>query len=799
MVVIYAEKPDMGEKIAAALGGSSFHKAEKKNGYYMIRYKGTEYAVTWGYGHLCALAEAVQYNPEYKNWSKLPIPFIPKDYKVVLNEKSKMPVKEAYRIVKQLFDRADYVINATDFAREGELIFYYLYHYMGCRKPVMRAKLVSTTKDGIEDSFDHLLDSSDFAGILASAQCRSITDWVVGCNLTVAMTLQYGGRNIYSIGRVQTPTLAMVVERDEQIKNFKPEDYFTVEGVFTTATDKTYEGVHEQKRFDKKEDADAIVSRCRGHKGIVADIETTEEKELVPHLYSLDSLQMDANEKYGLNLKHTLDLVQKLYEKGLVTYPRTDCQYLPDDMVGKIQQVHSMLRSNGFGHLFGPEASDSNMLKNKKRFFDTSKVGSHFAIIPTGQVPSGLSSDEKKVYGLIADSVIRMLYEAAVIEKTKVTTTVNGESFITNGKSLKYDGWMFVNGSTKEEFIPALKIGDQVDPDISSFARKTKPPKHYTDKSLLAAMLSAGRNLEDKDLKKFMAEQKIDGVGTVATRASIIETLVARGMVVRDKKNILATERGINLIHAIPVEAVKSAALTAQCEKKLNMIMNHEMDTGSFLNGIYKDVADWCGEIKKVSVAPEASSEKPGLDLMCPVCGSPLNKFNWGYGCSEHKNGCKFAVGAICGKLLTEGQLRTLLSKEKIGPLAGFKRKDGGSFEASLKLEPVIENGETVNYKVVFDVPKSQQNENRDLYATCPKCHKRIVRGKWGWECEAKCGISVPYTLCEKKIEPEVAESLFTHGCVAMVEGFISKKGRPFNAGLTLKGNKVEFVFPEKI
>ena len=248
MVVIYAEKPDMAEKIASSLGGPSFHKQDKKNGYYEISYKGKQYQVTWGYGHLCTLADASEYNPDYKNWRNMPVPFIPDNYKIVLNLRSKNPVKQTYSIVNKLFKEADAIINATDFDREGELIFYYLYSYSKCRKPVMRAKLSSTTKDGITYAFDNLLNNSELAGLVSSARCRSIADWAVGCNLTVAMTLTNAGKNVVSVGRVQTPTLAMVVKRDLDIKNFKPADYYVVEGTFTTDAGESIKAANSRKK-----------------------------------------------------------------------------------------------------------------------------------------------------------------------------------------------------------------------------------------------------------------------------------------------------------------------------------------------------------------------------------------------------------------------------------------------------------------------------------------------------------------------------------------------------------------------
>lgn len=809
MIVIYAEKPDMAEKIAAVLGGNTFKKNERKQGYFNIRFQNREYAVTFGYGHLCGLSDASGYNTAYRNWNKMPIPFIPQSYKIIAKPNTISTVK----LVHTLFSQAEYIINATDFDREGELIFYYLYAYLGCRKPIMRAKLASTTHNGIMEAFTNLLPPQKFAGLLTSARCRSIADWVVGCNLTAAMTLKCGGPGtVYSIGRVQTPTLSMVVARDEAIANFKPEDYFVLNAEFVTQNGEVYKGVHKSKRFHDRAEAETVLGRILQNKlpadnlpigalkGNVSAVEKKESLKEPPLLYNLDTLQMDASGRYGISIKRTLDIAQRLYEKGLLTYPRTDSQFLPEDMIATVQNIQQMLCNNGWGNFFTREADPSNMLSNKKRYFDDSKIGSHYAIIPTEQPATGLTAEEQKIYNLVADSLVRILYPAAILARTKIETEVNGEFFYTTGTSVVDPGWMLVHGSVKEDLLPSLKEKESVDVTKCGIENKqTQPPKHYTDKTLLTAMVSAGKDLEDEELKKFMAENKIDGIGTVATRASILETLLGRGLVVRDKANILSTQRGRSLIHALPIEVLKSAELTAKYEKRLNLIVDGKDSANTFLSDIYKDVYSWCGQIAAIKQdTARQMSVAPNTNLMCPVCGSSLHRFKWGYGCSEYQNGCKFAVGQIAGKLLTEGQLKTLLCKEELGPLSGFKRKDGSSFSATLILKPVEENGKIVNYNIQFKTPESLQDEVSDLTVKCPHCGGKIIRTKFAWECENKCGISLPYILCGRKMEPELAEALFAMKSTNIIPGFISKKNKPFSAGLIVKGNKVEMFFQDR-
>lgn len=796
MVVIYAEKHDMAEKIARALGGQSFNRQDAKGGHYRIRYKGTDHAVTWGAGHLCGLADASSYNPDYKNWRAMPLPFIPKEYKLALNLKSRNPVTKLYANVKELFGKADWIVNATDFDREGELIFYYVYTYMGCRKPVMRAKLASTTKDGILSSFDNLMKSSEFAGMLSSARCRGIADWVVGCNLTAAMTLSKGGLGIYPVGRVQTPTLAMVVARDEEIAGFKPEDYYEASACFTTDKGEQYEGLHSGGRFGTPAEAGAIAAKCDGKKGRVKDIALSEKERQVPDLYDLNMLQMDANSRYGFSADRTLDITQKLYEGGYVTYPRTDCRYLPEDMVPQITKIQGLLKAGRFKDLFGPDADGKNMLAHKRQFFDDKKLGAHYAIIPTDQIPGSLDPDAEKVYGMVVESVVRMLYPAARVATTKVVTDVGGELFETSGTSVTYKGWLHVGGSVKEELLPDLTKGQEVSCACSAQAKKTKPPKHFTDRTLLAAMMSAGKAIEDDELRKFMAGSKIEGIGTVATRAPIIKGLLDRGLLTRDKKSIVATQAGKGLIHAVPVEDVKSAVMTARYEKELSLIASGQEDPGQFLNRIYSDVTRWCAQIGKLPKEAPAAAQNT-TSLMCPVCGSSLNRYKWGYGCSRHSDGCKFSIGAIAGKMLTEKQVEELLSKERLGPLPGFRKKDGGRFEASLKLEAVEEGGEIVNYKVSFDFPRSPGADAQELEAACPGCGSPIVKGRFGWACSKGCGISVPYVLCQHKVTEEEAKELFAGRPTPRIEGMVNKKGKAFSACLSLNAaeKKLEFKF----
>ena len=795
MIVIYAEKPDMGKKIASAIGGGSFHADEKKNGYYMIRTDGEDYAVTWGMGHLCRLADVEEYDPEFKTWAKRPMPFIPDDYKIVLNVPSRMPVEHQYGVVKKLFEKASSIINATDFDREGELIFHYLYAFSGCTKPVRRMKLTSTTENGIRDAFRHLLDSSDFEGLLSSAKSRSIADWVIGTNLTVAMTLHSGSGKVLSIGRVQTPTLRMVVDRDNAIDNFKPEDYFTVDAVFTKDDGRTYKGSYKIKRFDKKEDAEKIASSCHGFGGVVSKIEKTRRTREVPRLYSMSMLQIDANKKYGMSMQRTLSATQNLYEAGLVTYPRTDCQFLPEDMYPKLRLIQERLLTEEWS-VYASGADEANMAGHRKRYFDDTRLGSHFAIIPTEKSAGGLTGDEKNVYDLVAKSVIRILFPDAVLEGTKVITDVNGNSFVSSGTAVGEKGWLAVGEKISEADMPPLTEGEGVGAKVTVNARKTEPPKRYTEATLLSAMLTAGKTLEDEELKKFMIESKIQGIGTEATRAAILETLLKREYVVRDGKNIISTALGKALISAIPVDDVKSVALTAKYEKQLADMVNGKADPNAFLTETYGNVTDWCTKISSATQNTLSEfDDRAQAGLFCPACGKPLRKYDWGYGCSGHQDGCSFSIGTIAGKRLTAAQIGKLLSDGYIGPLSGFKSREGKSFDAVLELERETDStGNVTSCKIVFG--KNIPPESRGVITTaCPACGGKIINGTYGWECSGGCGLKLSYKTAGAVISISDAERIFKGD--SPVFHMTSKQGKPFDAKIVIdtvnRAMKLEF------
>jgi DNA topoisomerase-3 len=733
MVVIYAEKPDVGNKIAAALGGfelsgkkitSASLKANEKavralqsrQGYLDTAYNGKPCKVTWGFGHLCELMQAADYNAEYKQWRKLPVPFVPDSFKLKARSGySSGKTADQLKLIKKLFSEAEYIINATDFDREGEVIFAYVYEYCKCKTPFKRAHFSSLTESGLRAGFDALKTSAEIKPIEMAGRARNIADWLVGSNLTAQITLKHSTEGVLSVGRVQTPTLNMIVERELAIRNFKSTPFWTVKAMFTTDSGEKYAGEHKTKRFETKAQADSVLAEIAGRQGIVASVDAKRSSMAVPNLYSLSVLQMDANESYGMTLAETLAAAQKLYDGGYITYPRTDSQFLTDDMrpvaaaalnaVGRLPQYSTYVKGAG-------------AISDPRRFFDSSKVSSHFAIIPTTSVPGALSGHEANIYDLVCKSLIRMHYPAAQIEKTTVITDVNSHSFLSRGTVIVLPGWLAVGGKLKEETLPVLSVKQMVDGEYAVKEGKTEPPKRFTDKTIVAAMKTAGKDLPDEELRKILADPSVEGIGTEATRANIIETLVSRSYIERKGKAIFATEKGIELIRIFPCSALKSPELTANWEKRLGNIARGTEMFDNFLADIKSETAKWCSEITALKGVAASASSAPttahsmsasggspssGSSMVCPLCGSAIVKYSWGWGCSGYKAGCKCSVSAvIAGKKITEAQAKALFGKGETSVLKGFKGKSGKEFDTKL----VLRNG-----KVEFDFSSVSKNK----------------------------------------------------------------------------------------
>lgn len=617
-VVIFAEKEDMGAKIAAALdkivlpGGAvvtsdtlSANAAKVKQlqasqGYIPITFHGEKAFVTWGLGHLYALKDVFEYDPAYKRWASRPVCFIPPRYELhpITSPVERFAKKNDFQrsVISKLFRECDHIINSTDDDREGEVIFAYVYEANQCKKPYERVHFTSTNKEDIVYAFDHLIPSAAVKPIEMAGRARGIYDFLVGSNCTVQVTLKNPGMGVCSVGRVQTATLNMLVEREDAITAFASKPFWSVKATFTEPrTGNDFQAEHKTKRFDTKAAAVAVLNKVNGKPGVVTDVKEKKIRKEVPMLYSQTTLQMDANEAFGYTPDQTLNICQWLYENGYATYPRTKSVCLNDGMEKNVIEIITALRRYGDMDKY----IDSTPLNPGKKFFDSKKVESHYAIIPTTKLPPAtLTAEQANIYGLIAKSVIRTIYPDAWLKSVTVTVDVDGEAFTSTGTSIAAAGWMKVDAKSKETFLPDLTLFAQVDgKEYKLTEGKTEPPKRYTDKSLLGAMVTAGKDLEDEELRKILADPSIEGIGTDSTRAGILKTLIDREYAYRKGKAIIPTQKGIDLIHRLPIQDLRSPAFTAKMEKRLTQIAHGEDTFNNFISDIEAQVQQWCEAI----------------------------------------------------------------------------------------------------------------------------------------------------------------------------------------------------------
>ena len=662
MKVCIAEKPSVAGEIAKILGART-----KKDGYY----EGNDYQVTWTFGHLCQLKQPDGYYPDWKKWDMGILPMIPPKYEVELIPDA--GVKKQFKVIKELYKKADEIINCGDAGQEGELIQRWVMELAGVRCPVKRLWISSLTEESIRQGFRELRDQREYDSLYKAGQARAEGDWLLGMNTTRLYTLKYGGyKQVLSIGRVQTPTLAMIVARDMEIEHFKPEPYWLLttkyrDTVFTFT----------QGRFDSESKGREYLEAARRNVLKIKDVQQKKGSEQPPQLYDLTSLQVDCNRKYGFSADTTLKNIQSLYEKKLTTYPRVDTKFLTDDMYGKcpgiIQNLSSV--SDATKGLVGKQ------LPKSKRVFDNSKVTDHHAIIPTGEIGSldKINDYERKVYDLILRRFCAVFYPNCEYAQTTVLAAAGGVDFKATGRTILNEGWRVVYARVqkddeeeeKEEgensVLPVFRVGESGQHVPSLVQKMTTPPKRFTEASLLQSMETAGKLVDDETLREAMKE---NGIGRPSSRAGIIETLLKRGYIRREKKNLISNPAGRELIEVIQVRLLKSPELTGQWEKKLRDIEHGRFTLELFMEelqdqliSIIKDVkAD--SSIKKISSqsAPlsnssastthrassgsssgRSSSKKAKEGDRCPVCGKGyVRKGPYGLYCSEYKNGCKY-------------------------------------------------------------------------------------------------------------------------------------------------------------
>lgn len=638
MIVCVAEKPSVGAYIANVLGAN-----QRRDGYF----EGNGYQVTWTFGHLCALLDPQEYTEQWKAWSLSSLPMIPPRFSIkVFGDEG---VHKQFNVIKALIDQADEVINCGDAGQEGELIQRWVYQQAGCKCPVKRLWVNSLTEEAIRDGFQQLKDQSEYQHLYEAGMMRAIGDWLLGMNATRAYTIRYArgtgkDRQVLSVGRVQTPTLALVVKRQAEIENFVPRTYWELKTTYRDTLFNAQIPVEDgEYAITSAEQGQALVDSIKDLPFTINSVEKKKGTEYAPKLYDLTSLQVDCNKKYGFSAEQTLQLIQSLYEKRLTTYPRVDTTYLSDDIYPKVPGTLAGIKD------YFPQVAPLHgaKLPKSKKVFDNKKVTDHHAIIPTGQRPEGMTADEKKVYDLVALHFIAVFYPDCEVSNTTVLAKTGEIDFKVTGREVLKPGWRVVfdgepetidkadNAENTEETensksLPAFVKGESGPHEPLLKEKTTKPPKYYTEATLLRAMETAGKTVENDELREAMKE---NGIGRPSTRAAIIEKLYQRKYIVKQGKSLRATETGINLIHLIVSPLLKSAELTGLWEKKLR-----EIEAGQYA------AQDFLTELKEmtVGVVRDVKSNKAGM--LCPVCRQGLIiRGNTRYGCSRWREGCTYA------------------------------------------------------------------------------------------------------------------------------------------------------------
>ncbi len=665
MIVILTEKPSVAKDIAAHLGAKTRHE-----GYF----EGNGYQVTWAFGHLISLKNPEEYDPALKKWTLATIPFIPQDFQLkVVEDKG---IRKQFGIIKALLKKANEIICATDAGREGELIFRYILSMTECtHKPWKRLWLSSLTEEALKTGFQNLKKGTDYDNLYASAKCRSESDWIVGLNATRNFTVRYGGGKIlWSVGRVQTPVLEMIIKRDDEIRHFKEEPFWEL---FTKYREIAFK--FKGERFKTKESAEEILNRIKEHPFIIEKVGSKNETENAPLLYDLTELQRDMNRKSTLSAADTLQMAQTLYEQKLITYPRTDSRYLTNDMKKGVIETLTSLKQIKPKEI---EALDLGALPFSSRIVNDKKVADHHAIIPTGKLQTGvLPIQAQAVYDAIVTRFIAAFYPACVKLMTTIEGSADKELFQAKGVHILVPGWtvLYPKKESKEgkqnveaQELPEFKKGEQGPHTPYINEGKTSPPAHFNENTLLGAMETAGKFVEDEALKEALKEK---GIGTPATRASIIETLIKRAYIERKGKTLVGTDLGRYLIALIQDPNLKSPELTGEWEAKLKEIERGKFSAIEFMKGIEAFT-------KQVIERSDLSRIDYNALGTCPKCKSPIIQGKKGYGCSKWKGGCTFTLWKEHkGTTLNENQIRTLLQKKiLLQPIGGhiLSLSDGG-------------------------------------------------------------------------------------------------------------------------
>ena len=805
--LIIAEKPSVAADIARALGGFA-RKGE--------HYESERYVLSAAVGHLLELAVPPEHDVKKGKWSFAHLPLIPPHFELAPIEKNAQRLALLLRLLKRKDVGA--LVNACDAGREGELIFRFLAQHARTRKPIERLWLQSMTPAAIREGFAALRPDRELLPLADAARCRAEADWLVGINGTRAMTAfnsKEGGFYLTTVGRVQTPTLAILVEREERIRAFTPRDYWEVQARFGAKTGE-YPGRWLDPKFKKDDDSErrperlwsareaaAIVAACRGKTGL-AEEESKPSTQLSPLLYDLTSLQREANARFGFPARMTLSLAQALYERHKVlTYPRTDSRALPEDYLGTVKKTLEVLAAAREFGAFAKQVLKQGWVRPNRRVFDNGKISDHFAIIPTPQTPGHLNEAERKLYDMVVRRFLAVFYPAAEHLQTTRITRVAEHQFKTEGRVLQAPGWLAVYGRAggeEAENLPAIAQGERVPVrEIAALASQTKPPPRYSEATLLSAMEGAGKLLEDDELR---AAMEAKGLGTPATRAAIIEGLIREEYVHREGRELVPTPKAFSLmfaLHMLHIVELGSPELTGEWEHKLKLIEAGKLTREQFMaqiNDLVRTVVDTVkhGEIPDVVYA--------SVPAPCPKCGGVVQENYRKVRCQK----CDFSLWrVISGREWAPEELAELFRKRFVGPLTGFRSRQGRPFSAGIRL--------TDDLRIEFDFGKGEGGEGdeapdfsgQEPLGACPKCGARVFEHGAAYACERAvgpsrgCDFRSGRMILQQPIEREQMKKLLETGRTDLLTGFVSKKGRKFKAFLVKQPDgKIGFEFQAK-
>ena len=752
MKVCIAEKPSVAREIASVLGANTKH-----DGYY----EGNGYAVTYTFGHLCTLKEPNDYRPYWKSWDLNNLPMLPEKFETKVVENA--GIQKQFKIVKSLFDKAELVINCGDAGQEGELIQRWVMNEANYKGEVKRLWISSLTTEAIKEGFENLKPASNYDNLYYAGFSRAIGDWLLGMNATRLYTVKHGGfKQVLSIGRVQTPTLAMVVDRFKEIENFKPQPYWELQTLYRDTLFSYEEG-----RFLKKEDGEILADKVKESDFEIIAVEKKNGNEYAPKLFDLTGLQVYCNTKFGFSADETLKIVQTLYEQKVVTYPRVDTTFLPSDIYPKVPGILQKLTN--YAELTEPLLGKK--IKKSPKVFNDKKVTDHHAIIPTG-IQNNLPYNQQQVYDIIVKRFIAVFYDDCLVANTTVFGKAADVTFKTTGKEILKKGFRVVfedpNAKEKEaDLLPSFVLGEKGPHQPSFLEKETKAPNQFTEAYLSRAMETAGKQVDDEDLRELMKE---NGIGRPSTRANIIETLFKRQYIVRNKKQVLPTPTGIQLIDIIQNELIKSAELTGSWEKQLKDIEKGTFTAAAFINNMKRMVdalvyevrseatranISHAGSIQK-EVAAVEKKKAAGIEAeSCPKCKkAALIKGKSAYGCGNYKSGCDFVLPfTFAAKKISENQYLRLLQKGSTVNLKDFKIDDT-TVEGLLRFDE--------NFKLVLEPKKTVDKE---ISATasdelaCPKCQKgTIIKGKTAYGCtdyKSGCDFKVPFEVVREKLKEQ--------------------------------------------